>query len=171
MDTISHSPTQSTTSPTIDLLTPTSFGIIQPNVPTDLHTVSNVIVYNNNNTNQIFNNNRRHATIMRTVHARAMANTGNSSMQQSCKLMNATNQTIANVQHSTFGFLSEARIMELSAKNHHFEVAAGLGWNDFIGRPAKFTLGYRYQKPTGKFLLRAGLGLPDGLYLGAGFRF
>jgi hypothetical protein len=32
-------------------------------------------------------------------------------------------------------------------------------------------IGYRYQKPGGKFLLRAGLGWPEGYYISLGFCF
>ena len=32
-------------------------------------------------------------------------------------------------------------------------------------------IGYRYQKPSGGFVFRTGIGFPDGVYLSLGFAF
>ncbi|MGB3183334.1 MAG: hypothetical protein WBB45_18230 [Cyclobacteriaceae bacterium] len=42
---------------------------------------------------------------------------------------------------------------------------------DYLTTYPSASLGYRYQKPTGHFIFRAGIGWPDGVYLGLGVRF
>ena len=59
-------------------------------------------------------------------------------------------------------------------KNHHFEVGAGAGYifgGDIGGVPFATTLAYRYQKPGGKGIFRAGLSFPEGFFIGGGFSF
>ena len=58
-------------------------------------------------------------------------------------------------------------------KNNHFEAAAGLlrfHWDRFDIAPAG-NLGYRYQKPEGGFIFRAGIAFPESLYISFGFSF
>lgn len=58
-----------------------------------------------------------------------------------------------------------------NTNRHHFELAAG-----YFAQPRPWQLppvsavvGYRYQRPNGLRLIRAGVSYPEGLYLGVGF--
>ena len=45
-------------------------------------------------------------------------------------------------------------------------------WTEYLGLFPNFTFGYRYQKPGGKLMLRAGTGIPfEYLYIGCGIAF
>ncbi|MFM7589966.1 MAG: hypothetical protein ACKO55_12735 [Bacteroidota bacterium] len=56
----------------------------------------------------------------------------------------------------------------------HFEASVGAciirNSETFLPRPA-LTMGYRYQHPDAKLIIRSGIGFPEGLYLGFGFRY
>lgn len=61
-------------------------------------------------------------------------------------------------------------------KSSKLELAIGgaflMEWQDLHGAilPA-IVVGYRYQKPSQRFLFRVGLALPEGIYAGIGIRF
>jgi len=60
------------------------------------------------------------------------------------------------------------------AKKAHFETAFGLNYyinGDFQGVIPAVSIGFRHQKPGGKFIFRTGLGLPEAVYIGIGFGF
>jgi hypothetical protein len=68
-------------------------------------------------------------------------------------------------------------VQALSGKqNHHLELGAGFGaihydqWQSLQLVPV-MAAGYRYQKPNGGFLFRAGLSVPELLFISLGFSF
>ncbi|MDD3741948.1 MAG: hypothetical protein PHH30_11995 [Bacteroidales bacterium] len=73
-----------------------------------------------------------------------------------------------NEAYNIFGTLNM-----LSGKDkNHFELGFGLayspGYDDTYGFLPAANLGYRYQKPDGWLFLRAGLGVPESLYVSLG---
>lgn len=61
-------------------------------------------------------------------------------------------------------------------KNNHFELGLGVAYLHFLSRSIKYVvpapcIGYRYQKPDGKFIFRTGIGFPELAYLGIGYAF
>jgi len=61
----------------------------------------------------------------------------------------------------------------LGKNNHHFEISAGPAfirttWNDI---PFSASGGYRFQKPNGWFIFRAGAAYPELYFLSAGVAF
>lgn len=64
----------------------------------------------------------------------------------------------------------------LGAKKHHLEIGLGPGYfvsGDFKGDgpPLSGTIGWRIQKPGGKFIFRTGASWPEAGYIGLGFSF
>ena len=60
--------------------------------------------------------------------------------------------------------------------NNHFELGVGATYMHFLTRPLRYVvpaanIGYRYQKPSGNFMFRTGVGFPDLLYVGFGYSF
>jgi len=60
-------------------------------------------------------------------------------------------------------------------KNHHLDFLLGFGFTqiDDIRRNtfAAISFAYRYQKPHGKLFFRAGVGMPEGIFVGGGIAF
>jgi hypothetical protein len=58
---------------------------------------------------------------------------------------------------------------------HHMEMGVGIayspGYDDSFGFLPAAQIGYRYQKPEGLLLLRAGIGVPEAMYLSLGICF
>ncbi|WP_090249125.1 hypothetical protein [Lishizhenia tianjinensis] len=58
---------------------------------------------------------------------------------------------------------------------HKIECGGGLDYfilGDLQGAiPLSASLGYRFQKPQKRFLFRTGFSYPEGVYIGAGYRF
>ncbi len=57
---------------------------------------------------------------------------------------------------------------------HHFEISAGVFYGfsgDLMGLFPSGTIGYRYNKPLGKFIFRANASFPEALNISAGFKF
>ena len=71
-------------------------------------------------------------------------------------------------------FLGQYGILT-GVKKHHFEVSAGLtkffGDSEGIETLLSGSMGYRTQKPDGKFIFRTGVSWPEALYLGFGVSF
>lgn len=61
------------------------------------------------------------------------------------------------------------------AKSHHLEIATGVKYyykGDEQGKlPLSSMVGWRFQKPDGLLVLRAGLGYPEIIYFGLGLSF
>ena len=61
------------------------------------------------------------------------------------------------------------------ANNHHLELGTGIAYSpaydDSFGFLPAAQFGYRYQKPGGMLLFRAGIGVPEALYLSLGVCF
>ncbi len=76
-----------------------------------------------------------------------------------------------NEAYNIFGTLNM-----LSGKDkNHFELGFGIayspGYDETYGFLPAANVGYRYQKPDGWLLLRAGVGVPEALYVSVGVRF
>jgi hypothetical protein len=78
------------------------------------------------------------------------------------------------------GGYTMAQLGILTGENkHHFELSAGLSLNvpkfgfgdEPLGSPFTTNIGWRIQKPNKNFILRLGIGLPEGVYCGLGFSF
>ena len=67
-----------------------------------------------------------------------------------------------------YGSLSMQGVFGL--KESHLELGLGLSTILYISFPT-VSVGYRYQKPTGGFIFRSGIGFPDGIYLSLGLAF
>ena len=62
------------------------------------------------------------------------------------------------------------------AGNNHFELGIGAAFWQYLTLDHKYVipalnLGYRYQKPDGKFIFRTGGGFPESAYLSFGYCF
>jgi len=62
------------------------------------------------------------------------------------------------------------------AENNHFELGVGATYMHFLTTSGKYVapapnIGYRYQKPDGKFVFRTGVGFPELLYMSFGYAF
>ncbi|MFC2090611.1 hypothetical protein ACFLT1_07505 [Bacteroidota bacterium] len=88
---------------------------------------------------------------------------------------------------STWRYINMGLTALSGSNNNHFELSVGLTTsvdtysyeNREPGNPVNYwlslrpsgSLGYRFQKPDGSFYFRTGIGVPDGLFVGIGFRF
>jgi hypothetical protein len=62
------------------------------------------------------------------------------------------------------------------AENNHFELGLGVAYMHFLTTSGRYVapapnIGYRFQKPDGKFIFRTGVGFPELLYLSFGYAF
>lgn len=61
---------------------------------------------------------------------------------------------------------------EFSSANYLYQgYESELSKGDYTNITPAVSLGYRYQKPTGGFVFRTGIGFPDGIYLSFGLAF
>jgi hypothetical protein len=74
------------------------------------------------------------------------------------------------------GPLGTVGLQVLTGKcDHRFEAGLGIGvfiyGNRWVTPLPAVNTGYRYQKPGTAFILRCGVGFPEGIYLSAGYAF
>jgi hypothetical protein len=76
---------------------------------------------------------------------------------------------------STWAFTFVGRTGLLTGKgSHHFEASVGAclirSSENFLPAPA-LNIGYRYHHPDAHPIIRFGIGVPEGIYLGIGWRY
>lgn len=76
------------------------------------------------------------------------------------------------------GWFAMATYTSLTGKgNNHLEVGLGAMYAEYTDEEAEsFVLpagnvGYRFQKPRGRFIFRTGVGFPEAIYISLGFSF
>lgn len=74
---------------------------------------------------------------------------------------------------STFTLIGRTGLLTGKGSDH-FEASVGACLirtsENFLPRPA-LTIGYRYHHPDAHLIIRSGIGVPEGIYLGIGWRY
>ncbi len=76
------------------------------------------------------------------------------------------------------GWFAMSTYTSLTGKgNNHLEVGLGVMYAEYTEEEAEAILllagnvGYRFQKPNGRFIFRTGVGFPEAIYISFGFSF
>lgn len=76
------------------------------------------------------------------------------------------------------GWFTMATYTSLTGKgSNHLEVGLGAMYAEYTEEEAEAillpagNLGYRFQKPDGRFIFRTGVGFPEAIYISFGFSF